>query len=147
MNGRKNLPQINGVRLVVEERDLGSCTFMPISWIIEDWVVEGRGPEEYFIKCLCAYSFLWYHSHVFIPLSHPLHPGPSLCHISATFPSSILSVVCPFLGPPVSPSLSPSPYLPSFSHSLDDFKWPQGKLFGVQVEFRRRPSSPSTLPV
>lgn len=74
-------------------------------------------------------------------VSSLLYPGPfgmmhihSPCHTFATLSSSILSVVCPF----------PRPSLPPLSpHSLDGFKWPQGKLFGVQVEFRRRPGSPS----
>ena len=61
-----------------------------------------------------------------------MHICPA-CHIFATLPSSILSVVCPFLTPLPSPPPSP--------HSPDDFKWLQGKLFGVQVEFRRRPGS------
>lgn len=72
-------------------------------------------------------------------VSSLLYPGPfgmmhihSPCHTFATLSSSILSVVCPF----------PRPSLPPLSpHSLDGFKWPQGKLFGVQVEFRRRPGS------
>ena len=74
-------------------------------------------------------------------LSSLLYPGPDahlftmphLCHSFLIYSLCCLSL--PHL-PPDPPSLPPlSP------HSLDDFKWPQGKLFGVQVEFRRRPGS------
>lgn len=128
---------------------------MPKSWIIEGRAERGGEPEEYFIKYFCAYSFLgiclsssslclvlsplprsfWNDAHLF-PLSH-------LCHISLIYSLCCLSLPQPTY-PTLPPSLPPPPP-PSSSHSLDDFKWPQGKLFGVQVEFRRRPGSLSLL--
>lgn len=79
------------------------------------------------VLCLSSLPYLFGMMHTFV------HPVTSL----PLFPSSILSVVCPLLSRPHTP---PTPPHPS-SHSLDDFKWPRGKLFGVQVEFRRRPGS------
>lgn len=63
-------------------------------------------------------------AHLFLPS----HPRSS---------SLIYSLCC------VSPCSAPLNHPLSSSHSWDDFKWLQGKLFGVQVEFRRRPGTPS----
>lgn len=61
-------------------------------------------------------------AHLFLPS----HPRSS---------SLIYSLCC------VSPCSAPLNHPLSSSHSWDDFKWLQGKLFGVQVEFRRRPGT------
>lgn len=113
---------------------------MPKSWTIEGQVEQERELEEYFMEGLCAYYSLgifliplssacplslvphsrWNDAHLFT-LSH-------LCHSSLICSLSCLSL----------PQTHNPPSLPS---SLDDFKWPQGKLFGVQVEFICRPGS------
>lgn len=117
---------------------------MPNSWIIEAQAEQGKEPEECFMEGSCAHASLGIFLSVSLPLPRTLRvlspvPRPfwndahsfTMPHLCHSF--LIYSLCCLSLPRPSLPPLSP--------HSLDDFKWPQGKLFGVQVEFRRRPGS------
>lgn len=123
--------------LVVEKRLVGLHFKAKIlNYRGSNW--EERQPEEYFMEGLYAYFSPGILSAP-APLSHSLlrpsvllewctfvHPVTSLPLFPHLF--SLLSVPSSALPPPP-------------SHSLNDFKWLQGKLFGVQVKFRHRPNS------
>lgn len=130
------------IQLEVEERRLVELHFYAkIVNYRRSRPSEKQSPRSFSWKAPCASSSLgvFPSPSLFLVLcpSSPSHLSPfgmmhicSPCHIFATLPSSILSVVCPFLSSPLTthhhhhhPPPPDAPSLPpSSSRSLDDFK-------------------------